>query len=100
MRHLRPIATVLAALVLATGLLGACGEDDVTRDRFAEELHKATEGPDQISEADSRCIADAAFESFSQDEVDDLYKEQREGEIPEEVLTEWKRIVGECTGDR
>lgn len=98
-RLLSPRPLVAGVAVLVALALGACGQDeDVTRDRFAEDLLERTTVEDEptISEEGIDCIADAVFDEYDQAEINRIYRAATEDELTTERRDELLEIIDRC----
>lgn len=88
-----------AALVgIAAVVLGACAGQDADRDDVINAVEEA-QGPDDEMPADyPDCVADGFFETFDQDEINDLANAQTVEDFPEEndVGTDAVQIMETC----
>lgn len=89
---LRRLAVGLAVpAVLALGL-GACGSDDVSKDKFTSELQDKA----NLTEAQATCVTDRIYDELDQDQINEIYEADTPDEADEEAFSVFTDAATEC----
>ncbi len=89
---LRRLALGLVAPAALVVGLAACGEGDVSKEKFSSELQDEA----GLTETQADCVVDSLFEEFDQGEINDLYSADTEDEAPEGGLEALQTATTEC----
>lgn len=90
-RRLAAGAVSLALLVGGSLGLSACGSDDVSRDRFLEDLNTQSPGTADLNE----CVVDELFATLDQSEINDFYSED-----PSDPLSDSSQAALDAAGEK
>lgn len=84
-------ALSLALLVGGSAGLAACGSDDVSRDRFLEDLNEQSPTTSDLNE----CVVDELFATLDQAEINEFYSED-----PSDPLSDENQAALDAAGEK
>src|SRR3954447_25522441 len=87
-----PIAAVCLTAALCAGDLGGCGSSDIDKVKFQKGLTEQLRHA-QFTSAQIQCITDRSFQTFTQKQINTLYRATDQKGLPKDVQTMFTNIV-------